>query len=645
MKKIIFILKILTLIVFSSIIIYFGLYIYAFITPKMYINNTDSIVFYDKDGNNIFDETNSSDYTKLEDISDYVKEAIISIEDKKFYKHNGFDFLRIIKAMLINIKSGEIRQGASTISQQYIKNLYLTFDKTWQRKIEEAFLTIELETHYNKDEILEGYLNTIDFGGGNYGIRQASNYYFNKEPSELSLEEATILVGIPKNPSYYNPINNYDNAKKRQKDVLYSMYKNNYIEKEKIEEIYKKELVFYGKNIKNELSSVFYYKDAVLSEMSNIKTIPNLLLNNDEIKIYTNYDKNVQKKLENNIDIEMSNTTLQVASIIVEPKTGKIVSLIGGKDYSKSQFNRATSSKRQVGSTIKPLLYYTALENGFTAASTFLSERTTFNLGNETYSPKNANNRYADSNITMLSAIAYSDNIYAMKTHLFLGPDMLSNTMKRVNVNTEVKQIASSALGTSEINIIDYSNAFITLANEGKHETPHLIEKITDKKGNILYEYKYENEYVLNKKYVYILNNLLTSTYDYKMVGYTSPTLLSISNELDSKYAAKSGSTSTDYWTIGYNQDYLMMVWAGNDDNSDVNTNDAKITKKIWAKTITSLENNTKSWYELPKGITISTIDPLSGELKKDGIICYFENGTEPGFNNIEFFENISKKD
>lgn len=643
MKKIIFILKILILVLFSSIIVYFALYAYAFITPKMYINNNDNIIFYDRFGQNIFEESESNNHTKLEDINEYVKNAIVSVEDKRFYKHQGFDFLRIIKAILINIKSGEIRQGASTISQQYIKNLYLTFDKTWQRKIEEAFLTIELETHYTKDEILEGYLNTIDFGGGNYGIKSASNYYFNKDPHELSIEEATILVGIPKNPSYYNPIINYDNAKSRQKDVLYTMYKNGYINIEDIDNIYNKELNFYGKNIKNELSSVFYYKDAVLSEMSNIKTIPNLLLNNDEIKIYTNFDKNVQKELEKNIDNEMKDTSLQVASIIVDPKTGKILSLIGGKDYSKSEFNRATSSKRQVGSTIKPLLYYAALENGFTAASTFLSERTTFNLGNETYSPKNANNRYADSNITMLSAIAYSDNIYAMKTHLFLGTNMLSNIMRRVKVKTEVKQIASAALGTSEINIIDYSNAFITLANEGKHETPHLIEKITDKKGNILYEYKYENEYILNKKYVYILNNLLTSTYNYNMVSYTSPTLLSISNELDSKYAVKSGSTSTDYWTVGYNPDYLMLIWAGNDDNSKVNTSDSRITKNIWAKTITSLEENKKTWYELPKGVTISTIDPMSGHVKNNGMVCYFENGTEPGFDNIEFFEKISK--
>ena len=642
MKKLLFIIKLFILLFFITIIVCLGLYVYAFITPKFNINSNDSIYFYDKYGNDIF-VNNDNNYVKLEDINENVINAIISIEDKNFYKHKGFDIFRIIKALFINLKSHSIKQGASTISQQYVKNLYLTFDKTWKRKIEEAILTIELETHYSKDEILEGYLNTIDFGAGNYGIKEASNYYFNKDPKDLTIEEATILVGIPKSPTYYNPILNYDNAKKRQKDVLNSMYKNKYIRKEDINKIYNKNLSFYGKYNKTELSSVYYYKDAVLNEMSNIKEIPSSVIQTDGIKIYTNLDINVQKLLENNISKETNNTNMQVSSIVVEPRTGKIVALVGGKDYSKSQFNRATNSKRQVGSTIKPFLYYAALENGFTPSSTFLSERTTFNLGDNFYSPQNANNIYANKNISMLLAIAYSDNIYAMKTHLFLGTDTLSKIIKRVKIKENIQDIASSCLGTSEINMIDYSNGFITLANEGKHEDAHIIEKITDSKGNILYEYKYKNEYILNKKYVYILNNLLTSTYDYSLVGYTSPTLISISNVLNGKYAIKSGSTSTDYWTIGYNNDYLVMVWAGNDDNSKVKSIDSKITKKIWANTIENIKGNKKTWYEIPNGITIDTIDPYSGESKINGHICYYEKGSEPSFNYIDYFEKISK--
>lgn len=632
MKKLLLLTKIFIFTFFSIIIIILSLYVYAFITPKFNINTSKSITYYDKYGNDLFQEREKNDYVELKNISDYVKNSIVSIEDKNFYNHKGFDYLRIAKAMLVNLKSKKLKEGASTISQQYIKNLYLTFDKTWERKIQEALLTLELETHYSKDEILEGYLNTIDFGAGNYGIKEASKYYFNKEPKDLSLAEASIIVGIPKNPSYYNPVTNYENAKDRQKNVLISMVKNKYISKDEMNEAINEPLNFYAKNDKVELSSIYYYRDAVLKELSNIKEIPSSLLDMEGLKIYTNLDKDVQKNLENNIDKEMKNSSLQVASVVITPSNGKIVALIGGKEYSKSQYNRAYSSKRQVGSTIKPFLYYSALENGFTPSSTFLSERTTFNLGDTMYSPKNAGNIYANKNISMLTAIAYSDNIYAMKTHLFLGTDSLSKITKRVGIKTDVKENASSALGTTEINMIDYSNGFITLANEGKHETPHLIEKITDNNGKILYEYKYSNDYVLNKKYVYILNNLLTSTYNYSLINYTSPTLVSISNELKGKYAAKSGSTKTDYWTVGYNKDYLMLVWAGNDDNSEVKSKDSKITKKIWAKTISTIKDNKNEWYDIPKGITAAAIDPISGEINSNGFVCYYEKGSEPNY-------------
>ena len=629
-------LKILILIIFAIIIIDISFYVYAYITPKFPIYTNNNITYYDINGNDMFN-SNNNDYVKLDEISPDVINAIVSIEDKNFYKHNGFDFLRIAKAMVINITSGKIKQGASTISQQYVKNLYLTFDKTWKRKIKEAFLTIELETHYSKEEILEGYLNTINFGAGCYGIKNASNYYFNKEPKDLTIEEATLLVGIPKSPTYFNPITNYDNSKSRQYDVIYSMYKNNYISKNDIDKIYNKELNFYGKKEKHELSSIYYYRDSVLKEMSNISETPDTLLDLKKIKIYTNFNSDVQKTLENNIDEETKNTKMQIASTVIDPQTGKVLALIGGKDYSISQYNRASSAKRQVGSTIKPFLYYSALDNGFTPSSTFLSERTTFNIGSELYSPKNANNVYANKNISMVSAIAYSDNIYALKTHLFLGEDNLSKMIERVKIKTPVKNNASAALGTTEINMLDYANGFITLANEGKHESPHLIERIEDANGNIIYEYKYENEYVLNKKYVYILNNLLTSTYNYSLVNYASPTLVSISNKLDSKYAVKSGSTATDYWTVGYNKDVLILVWAGNDDNSKVKSSESRITKYIWANTITNLDINKKEWYDIPKGVTSSVIDPISGDVSAKGFVCYYEKGTEPNYvyNNI----------
>lgn len=226
-----------------------GFYLYAYITPKMDINKSNRVVLLDKDDQVFYQSSNTTSWVKLSEISDYAVRGIVDTEDKNFYMHNGFDYMRIMKALYRDIKSKSLKEGASTISQQYIKNLFLSFDKTWDRKIEEAYLTFELEVHYTKDEILEGYLNTINYGSGNYGIEEASMYYFNKHAKDLSLEEASIIVGIPKNPTYYNPIYYFENAKKRQRVVLQSMVNNGHITVKEMENAYNKELNFYGKKI------------------------------------------------------------------------------------------------------------------------------------------------------------------------------------------------------------------------------------------------------------------------------------------------------------------------------------------------------------------------------------------------------------
>ena len=218
--------KLFILIFILILISYLGIFIYAKMSPKLPIKSAGSIYMYDTNSK-VFNKDND-DWVKLKDISPYLINATISIEDKNFYKHIGFDPFRIIKALYINIKHKDNIQGASTITQQFAKNLFVTFDKTWNRKITEAILTIRLEAHYSKDRILEGYLNTINYGGV-FGINNASEYYFGKKASELSLSEASILAGIPKSPSNYSPISNYENAKKRQKVILDSMVKNNYI--------------------------------------------------------------------------------------------------------------------------------------------------------------------------------------------------------------------------------------------------------------------------------------------------------------------------------------------------------------------------------------------------------------------------------
>ena len=224
-KKIIKINIILILLIITVII---SLYAIAYFSPVLDIKNTGQYYIYDDEANIVYQGSGTNKWVELDDISDNVKNAIISIEDKNFYNHKGFDYLRILKTMFVNVKNKQIVGGASTISQQYVKNLYLDFDKNWSRKLEEAWLTLKLEMHFSKDEILEGYLNTINFGQGNYGIENAANYYFNKSAKDLTMEEAIILAGIPKSPSNYSPLINYEKSKERQYLVLQSMVNNTF---------------------------------------------------------------------------------------------------------------------------------------------------------------------------------------------------------------------------------------------------------------------------------------------------------------------------------------------------------------------------------------------------------------------------------
>ena len=618
-----------------GVVILTSLYIYAYFTPSINIKTSNSIQIFDNHESLIYQGSSSNKWVPIEEISPYLINAMISVEDKNFYKHMGFDYFRIAKAMYLNVKSKTIVQGASTISQQYVKNLFLDFDQTWERKVDEAFLTLELEMHYSKDEILEGYLNTINFGQGNYGIESASNFYFNKHASDLTLEEAIMLAGIPKNPSNFNPISNYDNAVKRAKVVADCMLNNETLSKDEYDNLYEDTLEIYGKRDSNNLATLMYYQDAVMDELNSIKTIPKSLIDSGGLKIYTNLDMEAQTNLENSIKTHMLEDETQVASIMVEPTTGKVIALVGGKDYAISQFNRVTAAKRQIGSTIKPFLYYTALEQNMTSASTFKSEETTFVFSNnQTYSPTNYANTYANSEITMAAALAYSDNIYAVKTHLFLGEEMLVDTLKTAGLKEDLEAVPSLALGATEINMLDYAEAYTTLANNGEYNELYFIERIEDNEGNILYEKKKKKEIVLNSNYVYILNEMMRGTYNSSFISYNYPTVMSIKDKIKHTFAIKSGTTDFDYWCVGYNPNILTLVWTGNDENKELNSKYSRITKEIWVDSTEGFLGDSEDiWYETPENVVGTILDATSGKTPKNSnksALFYFLKGTEP---------------
>ena len=619
-------------------------YSYNKLNKKIEINTNNNISFYDKDSNLFFQGNGNNKWTTLDKISKNVINATISTEDKNFYNHFGFDILRIIKAGYTNVTNRTSTQGASTISQQYVKNLYLEFDKTWKRKWNEMWLTVNLEINYDKDEILEGYLNTINYGHGKYGIEKASNYYFNKSADQLSLAEASILVGIPKAPSKFSPLINLDLAKKRQKTVLNGMVRNNYITEEEANTAYNEKLIFYGKETEESLTTIMYYRDAVLKELKNTTQIPQTIIDKKGLKIYTTLDINAQRSLEESMNKYLTND-LQIAAVTMNPNNGNILGLIGGKDYITSQFNRATSSKRQVGSTMKAFLYYAALENGFTSSTSFTSEKTTFTFSNKsTYSPQNASEVYGNKPISLATAIAYSDNIYAVKTHMFLGEETLVNMSKRLGITSQIEANPSLPLGTNEINIIEMTAAYAAFANCGYKIIPHLIEKVVDSDGNTLYEFKNEKELILNPSLTYILNELLTTTYDSSFIDYNYPTILSLAAKMTRKYSVKSGTTASDLWTIGYNPDAITSVWVGYDDNKTIETSNYSISKNIWIDTMERyLKEKDTDWYKKPSNVVGYLVDPITGkpatETSKNKKILYYLKGTEPTGDEMVFDE------
>lgn len=641
--------KVVVFLIIGFFIIKGGIFLYLKSFPKLEIGTANNILLYDNNNKIFFQGNKSKEWVSLKNISSSIINSTIYTEDKHFFNHKGFDYLRIAKASLINITNGKTSQGASTITQQYAKNLFLDFDKTWKRKWQEMWYTMRIEKDYSKDEILEGYLNTINYGHGMYGIENASKFYFNKSAKDLDLAEATMITGIPKSPSNYSPLVNFNTAKKRQLSILNTLVSNKIITEEEKNEAYNKELNIVGKKGEYDSSTIMYYHDAVINELEKINSIPKSLIDTKGLKIYTTFDNNTQKTLDNNINDSIpKDSKIQMSAVMMNPNNGAILALAGGKDYNESSYNRAISSKRQVGSTMKPYLYYTALENGFTSSTTFTSEKTTFSFEKGIkYTPKNNNDTYGNKPISMATAIAYSENIYAVKTHLFLGEDALINTAKKVGITSKLEKIPSLPLGTNEINIIEMAAGYSAFANLGYNVTPHLIEKVEDKEGNVLYEFKNAKKQILDKSLCFILNNMLTATYDKDYVDYNYPTALGIAAKMSHTYSLKSGTTSTDNWNIGFNKDILTAVWAGYDDNTELKSTEYKYAQNVWLNSMEDyLKDKPDNWYNIPDNVSSVLVNPITGKPAKDNDekkkLMYFIKGTEPTYDDQVFDEKIS---
>ncbi|BDG49156.1 transglycosylase domain-containing protein [Parageobacillus sp. KH3-4] len=598
-------------------------------------------IFYADDGSKIGESDNGQTryWVNIEDISPYIVQATIAVEDRKFYEHHGFDIKRIAGAVVANIKAMAKVQGASTITQQYARNLFLNHDKTWTRKLQEALYTIRLEANYSKKQILEGYLNTIYYGHGAYGIEAASHYYFGKPAKKLTLSEAAMLAGIPKGPYYYSPFIDEKRAKARQKTVLSSMAKAGYISGKEAEQAYQTPLVYSRHHEAKKKKIAPYFQDVVKYALRNQLGLDERTIETGGLRVYTSLDPKMQEIAERKIhDIIDPHSNIQVALVAMDPRSGEVKALVGGRNYDKSPFNRAVQAERQPGSTFKPFLYYAAIQQGFTPSTQMRSELTTFTFddGKATYTPRNYNNYYANDEITLAQAIALSDNVFAVKTHLFIGEDKLVETAKKLGITSKLKAVPSLALGTSPVKVIDMVKAYSAFANNGKKVEPIFIKKVVNHQGETIYEYKPSGKQALDPDAAYVTAQLMTGMFDPKLNDYTTVTGQSIRKQITRPYAGKSGTTKTDSWMIGFAPQLVAGVWTGYDRGETMD----KIAEKQYAKQIwvqfmeESLRGKPKKKFKPTKGVVGVYVDPDNGKLATKSCpvkrLTYYIAGTEP---------------
>lgn len=540
--------KLLFLLIYLCLSALLAIYTYAMLDPLDINETRKSITIYDTNGDVLYESNfkKNMEWTSIDEIPEFIQDAFISVEDKRFYYHAGFDPLRIAKALKNNILSGGVVEGGSTITQQYAKNLFLTNEQTVSRKIQEFFYATRLEMQYSKAEILEGYLNTLYYGHGVYGVRNAAKFFFDKELKELDTAQVAMLISIPNGPSLYSPYLHPDYAKSRQELILSILAQRELISEQEYQEAKAEVLVYAShEDEQNVYGNDEYFITVVLEELAQKK----LLDKSNTLHVYTSYDPKVQRALMKSIDESMSKENeLECAGIVLEPFTSHVLAIAGGKDYTISQFNRAMYAKRQVASAIKPLLYYNALCQGFTPSSTFISQPTTFQVENGEYEPHNYSNRYPYREISMINAIAMSDNIYAVKTHLFLGTATLHNSLLDFGIK-QSQENPSEALGTVNMSVFELGNIYNTFASEGLYREASFIQKVSDEKNEVIFEVDTQNKRLMDRDKTLVLNQMLTSTYDLRNRTTAYPTMTGSAPK--TKVGVKSGTSDWDGWVVG----------------------------------------------------------------------------------------------
>jgi len=580
------------------------------------------------------------EFIKLEDVPEYIKQGLLATEDRAFYSHSGMDLRGIIRALVKDIITGRFAEGASTLSQQLIRTLFLTKEKKLVRKIKEAILTIQLEKRYTKNEILELYFNQVNFGSGAYGIKAAARKFFGKHVDDLTLAECALIAGMPQAPSRISPLISLEKAEKRRNLVLRQMLKTGAISPDLYELAIREEIDISGRQIKQVKARCFInYLRPQIEEIAGIDT-----LYKKSLSIHTTLNLKMQEASDQSISKGLSllkqrmikngikNASPQAALIVIDLNDGAIRAMSGGENREGDFFNRAVSAQRQPGSAFKPFIYALAIEKGYKQSSILEDSPVTYFLDNQrkSWSPENFSHKFSGA-MTMRYALSKSINIPAIRLADKIGLQDFIEFSHNLGIQSHLGLNLSLALGTSEVNLLELTSAYTVFPNEGILNKPYSIKEIMNQQKGILWKPAPEKKLAVSQETAAIVTDMLK--------GVILEGTGKKARVLPGSYGGKTGTTNDfkDALFIGFSTEIAVGIWVGNDSNTTLGHNEtgAKAALPIWLDFMKKIYSDRDITYFHIPGNTVSVYmnqltGKRSGPHSKQSVKALFLKGTEP---------------
>jgi len=570
----------------------------------------------------------------------YLKKALIATEDRTFYQHSGIDLKGILRAVISDIRAGKFVEGASTITQQLAKTLFLTPRKTLLRKIKEAFLAFQLERRYTKNEILELYLNQVYFGSGAYGVESAARIFFGKQAKDLDLAECALIAGLPKAPSRYSPLINKDLAIKRRNIVLTQMKDTGIISETAFNKTRKEQLCLGKQN--NKPVKAPYFVDYIKNFLE--KTLGSSRLYKGGLTVYTTLDSKLQKAAEHAVangllaiekrmkKQKLKNPAPECALVSLDVQSGGILTMIGGKNFYKTPFNRVTSARRQPGSAFKPIVYAYAIEHGFPQSRTILDAPIAFKIASRRndWRPENFSGDYKGE-MTLRMALTLSKNIPAVRLIEMLGPSSVARFGYSLGIESTLHPNLSLALGTSEVKLINLTAAYAVFPNKGEFIKPYGVMEVVDRSGRLVWRVKPQKKVAMSRAGAAIMTDMLK--------GVIQEGTGKKARVIKRPVAGKTGTTNgyKDALFIGFSPSIATGVWVGQDVFTTLGKweTGARAALPIWIEFMTkAFDEKSFQYFDMPDDLVKIPMDSLTGLLASDdspwSVTALFKKGTEP---------------